>query len=164
MRLLKCWGGIVHTQNKQSIYKKIDQKSSAAPRTMRVVFIYTAGCPTAPVPAAAGHAPSSPSGILHPCAKDLPCPCPGGVPYPGSSRSKEWETSSSERMPQLKSCLKKIPPQNEKKIILEVKTALICVGGNLTELPELLVMSNTTYSNKSDFPFTSHSWASKSLH
>lgn len=158
-------GGIVHTQNKQSICKKIDQKSSAAPRTMRVVFIYTAGCPTAPVPAAAGHAPSSPSGILHPCATDLPCPCPGGGPYPGSSRSKEQQTSSSERMAQLKSRLKKkIPPQNAKKIILEVKTALIYVGGNLTELPELLVMSNTTYSSKSDFPFASHSWASKSLH
>lgn len=115
MRLLKCWGGIVHTQNKQSIYKKIDQKSSAVPRTVRVVFIYRAGCPTAPAPV--GHTPSSSSGILHPCATGLPCscpcPCPGGVPYPGSSRSKEQETSSWEKMSQLNHALKKIPPQNE---------------------------------------------------
>lgn len=82
---------------------------------MRVVFIYMAGCPTSPVSAAAGHATSSSSGILPPCATDLPCPCLGGVPYAGSSRSKEKETRSSE-MSQLKICLKKIPPQNEKKL------------------------------------------------
>lgn len=35
----------------------------------------------------------------------------------------------------------------KKKVILEVKTAFIYVGGNLTELPELLVMSKPSYSN-----------------
>lgn len=34
-----------------------------------------------------------------------------------------------------------------KTIILEVKTALIHIGENLTEIPEWLVMSNSSYSN-----------------
>lgn len=44
-----------------------------------------------------------------------------------------------------------------------MKTASIYDGGNLTEFLKLLVMSNASYPDKSDFPFSSHNWASVSL-
>lgn len=39
------------------------------------------------------------------------------------------------------------------------ENSIIYDGGNLIELAKLLVMSNTGYSDKSDFPFPSHNWA-----
>lgn len=103
MRLLKCWGGIVHTQNKQSICKEIDQKSSAVPRTVRVVFIYMAGCPTAP----AGHTPSSSSAILH------PCPCPGLCPTLALQGARNRKPAHQRGCHSQNHALKKISPQNE---------------------------------------------------